>query len=177
MPRQVTARRAGHVARAAGRCQHCGQHQGALRAERVHGRREVVAGAGALDAAGLVGEFGRSDRPPSRYGFVHGRLFTLGDGRSMAAFKQDRAYVLAVDRLGHLGPARVADQAGALGGDGGRTRGAAQPLPERAPRPAGRSGRPGGDACAANRARDLDAQLDGHARARRLGQRDAPAVH
>jgi hypothetical protein len=64
----------------------------------------------------------------------------------------------------------------ALGGDGGGTRGAAQPLPERASRRAGRRGRPGGDACAVNRACDLDAQLDGDARARRFGQRDAPAV-
>jgi hypothetical protein len=61
-------------------------------------------------------------------------------------------------------------------GDGGGTRGAAQPLPERASRPTGRRGRPGGDACAVNRACDLDAQLDGDARARRFGQRDAPAV-
>jgi hypothetical protein len=58
----------------------------------------------------------------------------------------------------------------------GGTRGAAQPSPERASRPAGRRGRPGGDASAANRARDLDAQQDGDAGARRLGQLDAPAV-
>lgn len=64
----------------------------------------------------------------------------------------------------------------ALGGDGRGTRGAAQPLPERTSRLAGRRGRPGGDGGAANRAGDLDAQLNGDARARRLRQRNAPAV-
>jgi CheY-like chemotaxis protein len=78
--------------------------------------------------------------------------------------------------VGYLLKDRVADVSD-LGGDGGGTRDAAQPLPECASRPAGRRGRPGGDGCAANRPCDLDAQVYGNARAGRLGQRDAPAVH
>ena len=56
------------------------------------------------------------------------------------------------------------------------TRGAAQPLPERASRSARRRGRPRGDGSAANPACDLDVQLDWDAGARRLPEATAARV-